>query len=31
MAGGMWQGYLIDGVVEDVVSQIETTQTVYNG
>ncbi|KAL3462473.1 Six-hairpin glycosidase-like protein [Aspergillus heterothallicus] len=31
MADGVWQGFLVDGVVEDAASRLEAMQTVYNG
>ncbi|KAL2825778.1 Six-hairpin glycosidase-like protein [Aspergillus cavernicola] len=31
MADGVWQGYLVDGVVEDATSRLAAMQTVYNG
>ncbi|KAL2841732.1 Six-hairpin glycosidase-like protein [Aspergillus pseudoustus] len=30
MADGVWQGYLVDGVLEDAASRLEAMQTVYN-
>ncbi|KAL2812278.1 Six-hairpin glycosidase-like protein [Aspergillus granulosus] len=31
MADGVWQGYLVDGVLEDAASRLGAMQTVYNG
>lgn len=30
MASAAWQGYLVDGVAEDAIAQLENMQTVYN-
>ncbi|KAI9373414.1 Six-hairpin glycosidase-like protein [Aspergillus egyptiacus] len=31
MADGVWQGYLVDGVLEDALARLDAMQTVYTG